>query len=153
MRFPFLLAVLTLVLSCGNEPTPTRLRSVCAEDVLGQTFTPDMEQTGPAGYTVKLVDVNPNPPSEGNNDWNFEILLPSGDPLLDANVFVKPWMPNHGHGTAIKPIVTSPETDQTSYLVSPVNLRMPGHWRIGFEIADSDSTVVDVVEYHFCIEG
>jgi hypothetical protein len=59
-------------------------------------------------------------------------------------------MPDHGHGTPIEAI-TTPVGSGGEYAVTPLNLWMPGLWRVTVTL--SDGSPVDSVEYFFCING
>jgi hypothetical protein len=56
------------------------------------------------GVAVAWVAATPTPPTKGDNTWVLRIRDASGSPLPDAEVTdVRPFMPNHGHGSTIVP--------------------------------------------------
>jgi hypothetical protein len=82
------------------------------------------------------VRTSPQPPARGTNDIELTIAgTPDGGLLDGLTLGVKPWMPAMGHGTSIVPTVT-PELNG-KYLISGVDLFMPGLWQLRLTIAGS----------------
>ncbi len=84
-------------------------------------------------------------------------------PLSGCNLTVRPWMPDHEHGST-QP--SGAEGDPGVYLVSGVRFIMPGYWESTVTItcgggsddddsADGDDAPewTDSVIYSFCIDG
>jgi hypothetical protein len=115
------------------------------------TYRPGLERSGPAGYTVTLVDAQPAPPARGNNAWRIRVLKPNRTPARGANLSVDTWMPDHGHGSPITASVTAGAA-AGEYVLDPVSLFMPGTWEVTITIR-SGATEVDAVTFTFCIEG
>jgi hypothetical protein len=80
------------------------------------------------------------PPPRGTCEVEMTITDPSGAPVDGLALAVVPWMPAHGHGSSVKPSV-APE-GQGKYLLSDVNLFMPGTWELRTSIS---GTVTDHV--------
>ena len=68
-----------------------------------------------------------------NRDFEMELLVFSGgEPLCGAQVRVRGWMPDHGHGLVRRPNVS--EVGQGRYRVEGMLLHMRGLWRIYFDV-------------------
>jgi hypothetical protein len=87
-----------------------------------------------SGQLTIGVRTTPDPPLRGNNAVEFTITGATDGLARDGLVLaVKPWMPAMGHGTSIVPTIT-PEMDG-KYLVSGVDLFMPGLWQLRVTIS------------------
>ena len=97
------------------------------------------------------MDASPSPPAKGNNVWTVQLLDKDGKPVTGATIVTKPFMPDHNHGSSIKPQATAKGAEGT-YEITPVNLFMPGIWQITFTVTTpgglDDSAVID-----FCVDG
>mgnify|MGYP001552691117 CR=1 FL=1 len=100
-------------------------------------------------FETKLMASDPAPPDRGNNTWTVAVSDASGPPVTGATIDVKPYMPDHGHGTPI--IATVTDKGDGSYLITPVNLFMVGLWQVTLTIDQAGKS--DQVVYDFCIEG
>nr|HEX4315015.1 FixH family protein [Kofleriaceae bacterium] len=154
-------AVLTLVacgfgLGCGGSPAagPDAAPPVtynCAADTRGETYVSGLEAMGKSSvFDVKLMAMDPEPPSRGNNTWNVEIDdATTGQPLpgLGSGMTVTPFMPDHQHGSPIKVDIADDGSGQ--YTLTPLNLWMPGVWTV--TIAASDGSAFDKAVYTFCL--
>jgi hypothetical protein len=112
-----------------------------------------MEQTGASNtFSVKLTSINPNPVFKGNNAWTIQVVDKSGGPVTGASITVKPFMPDHGHGSSIIPQVTA-GADPGSYDISLLNLFMPGIWTVTIVVTTgtAPSTVTDQSVFTFCV--
>lgn len=88
----------------------------------------DALQLGDArGLRVRVLEATPGVPFVGNNSWRVALWL-AGEPLVGsaAQLEAVPFMPDHGHGTAVA--VGIEEQEPGTYLLAPINLRMPGYW-------------------------
>jgi hypothetical protein len=156
MRVSFLLTVsLTFgLVACGTDHAKTEAPSGadCTRDARKDVYAASMMKSGTAGYQVRLLESVPAPPQKNDNSWRFEVVDPNARTVSDASVAVVPFMPDHGHGTPIPVVVTAPAAAETAYRASPINLWMPGLWRVSMQISQS-SKLVDTVEFFFCIQG
>ena len=92
-------------------------------------------------WTVS-IETSPQPPRKGTADVTYRITDGAGAPADGLTLDVLPWMPAHGHGTSVTPLVTA--QGDGAYLVSPVYLYMAGHWELRTQIhggAVDDSVV------------
>ena len=73
---------------------------------------------------------------------------------MPGELGVDRYMPDHGHGTSVEPII---ETDEPgAFTIRQMFLFMPGVWRIGFDAypgASEDGPELDSVRLYFCVEG
>jgi len=72
----------------------------------------------------------------------------TGAPITGATITAKPWMPDHGHGTSVRAVITE-EAVAGQYTAAPLYLFMAGLWQIMFTI--DDGTTRDEVVYAVCL--
>jgi hypothetical protein len=115
-----------------------------------------MVQKGTAGvYSIKLNSVNPWPIVKGNNAWDIVIVDANGAPVSGSTFTVKPWMPDHGHGSSLQPTI-SPASNAGEFSIADLNVFMAGIWTFTFTItgpsAGAASPQSDTVVYSFCVD-
>jgi hypothetical protein len=151
---------------CDSGGSDVEQEYDCATETRDDEFAAGMSRAGAAGYEVVLNAASPAPPSRGDNAWNLAVVDDAGGPAGEVFVGVTPCMVDHGHGTPIVP-ETIPAAITGGFTVEPVNLWMPGLWRVsvvlfdGAPVAldcatglpDSEAEVVDTIEFAFCIDG
>ncbi len=131
----------------GSGATPA---TGCAADGRKDIYAAGL--TKPAGtFTVKLVEATPGPPIKGTNAMTLELLDAEGRPVDDATVTVTPWMPDHAHGSAVKPEVTS--LGGGRYSVEKVYLAMAGLWEIKVSVQPAAGGVLQEATFQFCLDG
>lgn len=98
-------------------------------------------------YDVQFVDAVPSPPARGDNTWTIQInTKASAAPLENADLFVTPYMPDHGHTSPIEvDVISMPTAGQ--YELSPVNLWMPGLWETTIQVNGDTETI----KFSFCV--
>ncbi len=136
----------------GTTPSDagTDTSSFCATDTRGLKWTPGLAQTGKNGLIrTQLLNIFPTPPAKGDNVWTLVVQDAEGKPLEGATVSVKPFMPDHGHGSSIVPHVTPDPASGGKYSISSLNLFMPGLWQTTLTI--TAGTTTDSVVYGFCV--
>ncbi len=99
--------------------------------------------------SFRLEQLAPSPPARGTNIFQLHIQDTSGAPML-GELRVDPRMPDHGHGTSIRPRVVAGESGQ--YTIEQLYLFMAGIWRIEVE-ARTDGVALDRKAFFFCIQG
>ena len=107
--------------------------------VLKNTFTD-------ATSTVLTID-----PAKGIDVWTIEVDGASSRAPVDGmSITVRPFMPDHGHGTTS--VGVTPAGGGT-YTIAPLNLYMAGYWEITFNLADmsGDAPVNDSAMVPICI--
>jgi hypothetical protein len=131
----------------------------CAEDNRADSFVEDMQKTGTAGLAIfTLHSIAPNPPDIGENDWNLSVeAVDDGSPLATCSVDIRPWMPDHEHGSN-HPSGSEGEAD--SYDVAGMLFIMPGYWENTVTIdcapseeGDDPTALTDSAVFGFCVEG
>lgn len=159
LRFFALAWLLSVVAACSTTSTPAAATdsgpydapvAACANDSRAQKYVPGMKQQGDKGkFSVVLVAADPAPPARDDNKWTIDLLDASGAPVSGATFVVKPYMPDHRHGSSITPQIDPGKTGG-EYAVSRLNLSMPGLWQITLTPTTSDGTT-DAIVFSFCI--
>lgn len=127
----------------------------CATDPRVDTYTAKLQKPGTSGaLTFELTSSEPAPPAKGKNVFEVSVTdadgaTPSGELGVDL------YMPDHGHGTSVTPVITTDPATGT-FTVDPVYLFMPGVWRVTLSFYADDATsgpAVDQAKFYFCIQG
>jgi hypothetical protein len=122
----------------------------CEADSRAMSYSADLTVMGATKtYQIALVEGDPAPPARGTNTWVIKVLDASGKPVSNPMLTVKPFMPDHGHGTQVEAVIKQQEDG--SYSVTPLYLFMPGLWQVTFGV--HTATGDDSVVFSFCIEG
>jgi YtkA-like len=150
------LGALALVAACGPTSSSgggAAPHSVCDTDPRAMSYAVGLSQSATGGGAVKVrfVDAMPAPPSKGLNTWTIAVTDGSGAPVTGATITVKPFMPDHGHGSSITPRVM-PMTAEGTYQVTLLDFFMPGIWQNTLTIT-TPSGPVETVVFTFCIDG
>lgn len=159
---PLLAGLLAAALGCSSGSgttgssstggTTTTVASVCADDPRAQPYAVGLEgKSADGALTITFLDADPAPPAKGNNTLTIALSDAAGQPITDAAIVTKGYMPDHGHATSVKPTAT-PKGAAGSYEVTPVTLFMPGIWEITFEVSKGGAAV-GAVKFSFCIDG
>jgi len=88
----------------------------------------DQDVQSELGLFVASFQPEPNPPVVGENGLLISLTSASAEPVLGATVSVEPWMPAHGHGSAVVPQVS--EIGAGEYRATQINYSMPGRWEL-----------------------
>ncbi len=132
--------------STSGAPPPTG----CAADTRKDIYTAGLSK--PAGtWSVKLLESRPGPPIKGTNAMTIEILDAGGQPVDGATVTVTPWMPDHAHGSAVKPVVTP--LGDGKYDIDKVYLAMAGLWQIKVSVQPPGGGPLEEATFQFCLDG
>ncbi|MGZ3417958.1 MAG: FixH family protein [Polyangiales bacterium] len=97
--------------------------------------------TSDGGLSI-AVRASPSPVVRGVD--SFELTVTKADhTVAGLSIDVEPWMAAHGHGTSVKPEVTT--LGDGKFLVKNVSLFMPGRWELRTHLTGSspDQTVID----------
>jgi hypothetical protein len=151
------------IAACGDDGASVADAGYnCELEMRDDDYSMGMSRVGAGGYEVILVEGTPAPPGKGDNSWQLQVLDPAGTPQDGLAVHVLPCMPDHGHGTPIEAVVTAAGADG-GYTAAPINLWMPGLWRVTIGLEQAAVQVpdpcanrtwdVDVVQLTFCIDG
>ncbi len=146
-----LLALVFLLAACtAEEPVDD---GPCVDETRADEYAAGLTKDSElGGYSATLVDALPSPPDTGENQWTLEVTDSAGDPVDVDLLAMRPYMPDHGHGTnpATWPLVEGDEPDQA--VVYDMDLFMPGLWRVAVEITPEVEDP-DEVLFYFCAEG
>lgn len=122
--------------------------TACEKDTRKDLYTAGLSKQA-GDLTVKIMDATPAPPTKGTNAMTLEIADAAG-PVAGATVNVLPFMPDHGHGSAVTPVVT--DMGGGKYKVEKVYLAMAGLWRITVSVQKPGAAAQEVA-FAFCLEG
>ena len=100
-------------------------------------------------FTLHLTEALPSPPERGVNTWSVLLSNLDGSPLDDCQINLTPFMPEHGHGSPLQPIVSS--QGEGSYLIKEIAFTMPGLWEMRFDI-DCHSELSEQLKYLFWLD-
>jgi hypothetical protein len=108
-----------------------------------------MLQKGKGGvFGIKLISLDPWPILKGDNAWTVQLVDASGAPATGATFSVKPFMPDHGHGSSIIPDI-EPGMGDATFTINRLNVFMPGIWQFTFTVTKGTQT--DSVVVTFCV--
>jgi hypothetical protein len=133
-RLLLLSALAALALGCSADPGSDAPATFPAEP-----FATLASETG--ALTIEVRTAPEQPPTRGLASVEYRITEANMKPAEGLTLSVVPWMPNMGHGASITPSVAA-EGDGR-YVVSDVELFMPGKWELRTTIsgADDDSAM------------
>ncbi len=138
--------------SSTSSSTGAPTEAACAKDPRVAAYAVGVEAKSIDGaLTVHFLSASPSPPVKGNNTWTVQLLDGQGKPINGATIVTKAFMPDHGHGSSIKPQATAKGTDGT-YEITPVTLFMPGVWQITFEV-QAPGGVASSAIVTFCVDS
>lgn len=126
-----------------EEPT-------CGDADRYEPYVPGLEREGEAGAVVSLERAIPGPPEKGDNEWTLHVIDADGASMDDLELLVSPFMPDHGHGSPVDPIVT-PGDEAGEYLVDLV-FNMGGFWEVSISLDEAGGEQLDEVQFGICIE-
>lgn len=123
----------------------------CTKDPRADHYVAGMEKAGNSGKVkIKLVST-PSPPIKGVNSWTVLVTDGAGAPLSGLTMKVTPYMPDHGHGSSVKPEVSADAATAGSYKIEPVYLFMAGLWQTTIDVT-TGSGQSDAAVFSFCVE-
>lgn len=145
------LALLAAAAACGSDPPP--VQSSACEGTL-DTFAVGLTRASEAGaFQVELRSSTLVPPDRGDNGFTFRVLDAAGAPVSDAQVVVRPWMPNHGHGSTPETFTPRAAAEAGVLEVGPINFFMPGLWELRFQVVSPSVAKSERTTFGFCVEG
>jgi hypothetical protein len=105
----------------------------CGEEAASSPNGP-VSADSSSGALHAVVVTTPDPPQRGVNQ---AVVTLSGEGVHEGQaVKLTPWMPSHGHGTAVSPDVSALGAGQ--YQVTNLYLPMPGLWQLRIEAANDE---------------
>lgn len=143
------IATLLSQTSCGSDGHGEEEPVNCDTESRADNIVSGLEKTGARGeVTFRLMGTSPSPPKRPDNNWVVR-LESNGAPVEGATVGVKLYMPDHEHGTNVKPII-GPAGTAGEYKLDQLNLWMPGLWEVTLEATPSGGTK-DTAVFRVCI--
>lgn len=140
------------VLACDDQAGDEEgdpIEELCGDASRYDEFAVGLSHRGES-LTVRFVRADPAPPIRGPNTWTMAVESATGDAVEIEGWQVRPWMPDHGHGSGIPVVVSEGETSG-QYVLDPVDLHMAGLWTIDL-VMEPVKGDEDTVQFAFCIE-
>ena len=126
MRLTVVTVALALACSsCGGEGASD---ATSGADVTFPTDPYETATSDSGGLRFSIRTAPSQPPAPGASTIELLITDAAGAPRDGLVLDIVPWMPAMGHGTSVRPTVT-PKSGGT-YVVTNVNLFMPGEWEL-----------------------
>jgi hypothetical protein len=126
--------------------------SACSVGPTPEAFAAGLSGSSADGsLKMSFVSASPAPPEKGENNWTLKVTDGSGAPVTGASFTVKPWMPEHLHGSSIVPQMT-PASQPGVYDVGILEFFMPGIWQTTITLVEDAGPPEDVV-FTFCVPG
>jgi hypothetical protein len=122
--------------ACGGEQAPPTAAPL---DFSGAPAEVVSSQAGQVNLSIRW---SWSPPVVGYDAGELTITDPTGAPVKGLTVSVVPWMPAHGHGASVAPMVTEKDPDLFPgvYLATPLDFYMSGTWQLLTTIVAMGST-------------
>jgi hypothetical protein len=137
--------------TAGTSGAVTTTGTACTADNRKDIYTAGLaKQTATGALSIKVMDAMPAPPQKQSNALVLQVVDAAGMPVDGATVSVTPFMPDHGHGSSVKPTVTA--KGGGLYDVANVYLPMPGLWRLTVTVQQPNVAAQDAA-FQFCIDG
>ena len=136
------------LISCG-EAQDQEGSERCSRADIG-CFSPEWAVTGER-YILSLLEAVPARPERGVNQWRVSLSKTVSNELIDqCQIMLTPYMPDHGHGSPLTPLVT-PLSDGI-YLIEEIAFTMPGLWEMRFDVS-CDQEGQEPLIYPFWLEA
>jgi hypothetical protein len=160
MKYGLASLCIALLTGCGGAkaspdmtPAPHDMAPIvgmlCSDARADNWTLPIAKASKNGAFNVTLVDSTASPPIIGDlTKWTLQIADATGAMLDGATIAVKPWMPDHGHGTSVNATVM-PVGAPGQYAITPLYLFMAGYWTVTFTI--TTGTTSDTVVYSVCL--
>lgn len=132
----------------GNSSDDGPSESACASEDRADDFAIALSKSGDR-HMVTIADASPAEPIRGDNSWTVMVTDLNGGAAPGVSVDASPWMPDHGHGTAVEETVN--DLGDGEFEISPLNLFMAGYWEVTLDLADADGNP-DQVMFAVCVE-
>lgn len=117
---------------------------------------PLTKPTASGALKVTLLASQADIPVIGDSMTKWTIAVAdatTGAPVTGAPVSVLPWMPDHGHGTSVKAVVTEDAATPGQYALEPLYFFMAGYWTVTITIngGSADGGAADSVVFSLCL--
>lgn len=121
----------------------------CAADARKDVYAAGLSK-GAGGLSVRIASATPAPPAKGLNQVMLELTDGAGAPVEHATITLTPFMPDHGHGSPVAPVVTAAGGGR--YGVEDVYLPMAGLWTLTVKVETAGAAPREAV-FSFCLDG
>jgi hypothetical protein len=106
----------------------------CGDPSGGSTTFGTSPLTSADGHALHMtLFTAPQPPERGQNQSRLVFTDENGAPVEGLTLSVTPWMPEHGHGSAVTPDVQL--EDAGTFTVTNLYLPMPGTWQLRIDVS------------------
>jgi YtkA-like len=120
---------------------------------------PLTKPTASGALKVTLLSSQAGVPVIGDSKTTWTLAVAdatTGAPLTGAALGVLPWMPDHGHGTSVKAVVTESASTPGQYALEPLYFFMAGYWTVTITVHDAgvaaaDGGAADSVVFSLCL--
>ena len=121
---------------------------------------PLTKPTASGALKVTLLSSQADVPVIGDSKTTWTIAVAdatTGAPVTGAAVSVLPWMPDHGHGTSVKAVVTESASTPGQYALEPLYFFMAGYWTVTITVnggsagTAADGGAADSVLFSLCL--
>lgn len=157
-RLPLLILPLCAALGACNDDdgdddsmdsaADTMAMQMCEQEDRADEFAVNLSKMG-TEHSATLVEATPAEPFRGDNAWTVMLADAAGAAVEGVTIDVRPWMPDHGHGTAVPTEVM--EMGAGEYMIDPLHLQMAGYWEITLTLTTADGAT-DEVMFAVCVE-
>jgi len=122
---------------------------LCSDARADSWTLPIAKKSANGVFTVTLLSSAASPPLIGDlTEWTVQVADGNGAMVSDAMIDVKPWMPDHGHGTdAVAHVMAASSPGQ--YAITPLYLFMAGYWTVTLTI--TVGAVSDTAVFSLCL--
>lgn len=140
----------TTASSSSGDSVEAGAPSACAQDTRKDVYVPGLSKSTAGGLALKIVAATPDPPGKLTNSMTLQLSDAEGRPVDGVTLAVVPFMPDHGHGSSVKPRITPKGAG--AYEITNLYYPMPGLWRITVTVQPAEGSPQDVA-FSFCIDG
>lgn len=120
--------------------------TLCTDPRADPWLLPLTKSTSGGGFRVSLLEGSPAPPAIGKNTWTLRVTNTSGQPVSGLSLSVHPYMPDHGHGTALPDVIAG--TESGTYQIRAMDLFMAGVWQVEVSLGTVQS---DLIVFTYCL--
>ena len=121
--------------ACASSSSGSSTVSAQNSSFSGNPYVTAVSDDGALHVAVRT---DPEPPPRGTCNIELTVTDANGAPQDGLALSVVPWMPAMGHGSSTKPTVL--DEGGGRYLVSNVNMFMPGEWELRCSFSGSVTT-------------
>jgi len=135
----------------GSDAVDAGLFYDCTTEPRAVAAVPGLLRVSSTGIMqATLESLTPNSLVKGPNSWTVGLSDAAGATLAGATIKAVPFMPDHGHGTSVKAVVT--DLGAGVYGLTPLNLYMAGYWEVTLTVTPA-SGGSDSIVFPVCIPG